>query len=691
MSGMSDDLRHGGFGWAYPLTAPEQEFDVVNAFRDVLAIRAFLDRLHEGDLTRENYEEMYQAALRAAQERSSLARPHSAPGRPGDEAGTSIWPTPRTDRANRPAEEPEPDVAAEGGSIADATDSLLEFGARAGGAAQYAVAGRTVLAFVCPDAIGVVAAVTRLLAAVGANVEQSFMTIVGGHTITAFLIATARGLPVSPLSHKLGDVLEDFQGPAPQVTAVAPAKERQARPSWTVHRLVARYAGDESLAATVTQEIAKLAYPLLMLAARAPDSSPALGGTAQALEAHVAAPSGLPAKVELDRMGVLKQSIQMCLPEAHLTVGRSPGKDHPMPEGPDAEPGDHLLLVSGRAGPGFTHSILQALSGLGGAADVRSVSTVVLDDVCVLTALLSARIVNAARGRLRSVEEQIIHAVPLRFPRPHVLLRKVSDSSLVDAHRWLTIPTHELRLEIPEEAGIIAALTEQLEAYESNVVWLSSRLLKPRFGEPARRCVVEMHVSVPFAEVTQLDGSLRSVAAGRGWEGVVLLPWSVSTEAPATDMRNVVEVVDQKIEAELRPPPLVPFHGYVGVDITHEGEPIADPGTVDAVRITAGEGYGIRVRVARQRSRARFERLMSITGDPSDEPVPFAIALESDTIEFDRRVHQITIGPDDLTASVEASFDIPRVGSEHRLSVQVRQRNRTIQIVAVELQVSRAR
>jgi hypothetical protein len=304
--------------------------------------------------------------------------------------------------------------------------------------------------------------------------------------------------------------------------------------------------------------------------------------------------------------------------------------------------------------------------------------------------LLAAPIVQPASGRSRPLEEEIADAVAPTFPRPEVLLWRVPESSRTDASRRLSTPTHELRLEIQEEAGIIAALTERLEAHHANVVWLSSRVLKPRFGELAPRCVVEMHVFVPRAEVLQLDGSLRSVAARSGWEDVVLRPWSVSTEPPAADLRSVVEVVDQKIEAELRPPALVPFNGYVGVDIAHEGEPIHG-GMDDAVPITAAERYSIRVRISRDRPQVRFERLLSITGEPSDEPVPFTIALESDTIEFDVRIHQVTIEPGDAAISVEATFDVPASGREHRLSVQVRQRNRTIQIVAVELDVTGAR
>lgn len=145
--------------------------------------------------------------------------------------------------------------------------------------------------------------------------------------------------------------------------------------------------------------------------------------------------------------------------------------------------------------------------------------------------------------------------------------------------------------------------------------------------------------------------------------------------------REVVElvsrVVSSSVDAALAGPTLLKWTGFVRVEIRGEHAPV--PGD-DAVTMQPGAHGELVVTFATESSASAWERAIDIRDGEEAKEVPFRIVPTTDRLRFESRgVELVARKKGEATATI--AFTCPSENGRYGLWVQIRQRNRTIQIV----------
>lgn len=650
--------------WAERIDVQGQEFDAHRGLTEVVAVQRVLDGLPRGKLTRESYREEYERALLAIRE---AAEPGMAPG------GKPLLAGGGKEQANPPQTLPLLPTESE---IRAAKDSVAAFGAEASGYALQGFGHRLVLTVVCPDRRGVVSAVSHVVADHGGNIERSTMAVRAGCAIASFLVSAPSAGSVETVTKATADAVQRFGGPPPMSLEMHPAQTGNLGGRSRRYVLSARAVGVGSLAAAVTEVLAALEFPVTLMAyeRRRHSEDP---DDVQVLDVAFAARHPAPGESEFDVARSVGRAVRSHLPEVQIRVGMDETLEQLPSSHGAGDRDDCLIAILGHGRPGFVNAVINALLSSGvSSGEMRSIDSVLHEDICVVTAVVSTSVIKALGSTPAAMERSVSSRLRERGFDGVSLCHGLAESDAPAGGRLL--PTHELALAVQERPGVIADLSALLLGFGVNIVWLSSAVRRPRFGEAAPECVVAMQVQVPDDAEAPLDGSLRSLATEIGAEVFSLRPWSISGRR--TSLRAAEERTREILEAtasslaeigeRIRPPQLIEFDGYVGVELVGEAQSNA-----------------VRVMISRGRTGLKTERAINIASSQQAEWVPFEVVVDSDTLAG------LPVSRDLLVGSRQpecVAFDLGVLPAhvDHRITVQVRQRNRTIQIVAVGTQAA---
>jgi glycine cleavage system regulatory protein len=482
------------FGWADNIIAPPQEFDIRAAVDQEAWIA---EKMRGTEVTRDNYAAQYDAALKAYRET----------------------------RTKEPATEER---------MERLLDDIALFGAQASVRARQASGNRFVATFNAPDQPGLVAKAATALADAGGNIEGASMSVVAHQLLMAFLVSGPDPDQEGELQGVLEDALNDVGGVKPAVASTTVSDPDWPRPGSTFWHMTARLPGGAAeLLTTVTNAVADERLPLLALSAWSETGSSGMDAPVQVVDLNLAikpssddsAPAVLGRLDGKIRDGARKAQITF-IPVAWPT--RSPA----LGDAAGAEPGDLVLTVLGHAQPGFVRTVLEATRAAFRTRPVlRGATMAILESVTVLTVVLSrpgsdcdlSQLENDIQTRLSATDREEHHPTPVA--RLHDVAPVPAGSKYFRER-----PTHELRIQVKEQPGVIANVARMLADAGVNITWLASYVLEPRVGQAWFRCAVEMHLHFPAnAPHERVDRELRTLEKMQGAD-VSLQPWSLSAD-----------------------------------------------------------------------------------------------------------------------------------------------------------------
>ena len=145
--------------------------------------------------------------------------------------------------------------------------------------------------------------------------------------------------------------------------------------------------------------------------------------------------------------------------------------------------------------------------------------------------------------------------------------------------------------------------------------------------------------------------------------------------------QDLVDEIDkrigERIENLLRGPVLDNYRGFVCARFTNETSPLQ-----------AGQGGELEVWLQPERPAEEVPAEAIDIRDGRDfEQATFEIALDSDDIKFKPRRLTLTVQPDEASSRLFFPFVAPAKAGEHKVWVQVFQKNRLIQVVEATIQV----
>ena len=141
------------------------------------------------------------------------------------------------------------------------------------------------------------------------------------------------------------------------------------------------------------------------------------------------------------------------------------------------------------------------------------------------------------------------------------------------------------------------------------------------------------------------------------------------------------QVVQQSIESLVRPPTLIDFSGYVRAEVLAYGT--QPHRTLDPLQ--RGKECVLRTTISATPSEAPTERPIEIKGGRSAREVPFALVPDSETVRFKNGPKEVVARPGGPPSSADFPFEAPTAAGAHQIWVQVRQQNRTVQVVPLQI------
>jgi glycine cleavage system regulatory protein len=501
------------FGWADDVVAPRQEIDTLSLLLEEDAIQAALLAADDIDITEESFLELYKAA------------------RDGHRAGS----TTARSGAKRTAE---------------LTQLLARFGAQASIRARRQTQQRTVLICSCPDKPGILAALSEAIASEGGNIIGAFMSVVGEHLVTAFLLSGLgeSGIKPDTARERLIEIARRQRTRVPdpdQIKIVStPMKlddgEYWARPGAVWRHASARYRGEASLLRELTGAIAMRDLPLIALSSWREADSESAGESIQVVDLNLAVTSAEPGG-ESKIVRALEADVKRSLPEIQLDIVpvnwptryRSHGDDeaHATREA--------VVTVVGQARPGFVHYSVRALEDVPGVIKIRGSSMAILEGISVLTVVFThggrfsfEEMQQPVKSRLSAELTDHEHARPMAVQvaegwtrHPNEDASGVTDPAEASGMDW---PTHELSIQALEQPRVVAKVARLLAEFDVNVTWFMSAVLDPVVGEHWPICAIRMHLHVPRELAAEIDARLRTLADSEGWREAYLRDWSLA-------------------------------------------------------------------------------------------------------------------------------------------------------------------
>lgn len=613
------------------LTVREQEVDPLRLLEEAHAVKAELDTVTEEALRRDFVAE-YTAALQRV-------------------------------RAKREATD---DLRA-----ASFANQLSAFGSEAGNLARRSSLERVVISLLCRDEHGIVADAARAIADHDGNIIRSSLALVADHAVTSFLVGFPSPGAAAAFQIEARTAVRD--GPfALRSDLTEPSGAAQSlRLAVSVSSFDSRSVLDavtEVLLSPPYEDDNRVAFFRLRYVEEQGDR-----GGPQRLDAGLVVPvsDGTEPPFVSRRF---EQVLRERLPEATVSVRPAEFWDEeaPTPGGLVRGPDEAFALVMARGRPGFVRAVASALNtACENPRAVRAMHAFVLGDVCTVAALLRADVAAVQPAELcRALETTWKGDVDCRVHFPTDLEARAS-----------SIPTHELALAVGERPGVIADITDELLRLGVNIVWLSSDVLAPVYGDDAPRCVVVLLLAVPPDCVNALDRRLQSLARAGGWLEKRFSPWSLSGNAALeigdSDTRSALARIESTVEQipaaleeqleELRPR-MVGFEGHVGVDI---GATVGDA--------TGQAAWPVTVVIGAPSPGTAYD-LPLVTKGPASPEVPFDVTIKSSGLTVEPGSIRMTAVGD---SPVEARFVLRGPAGSHDGTVLVRHSNRLVQMVPI--------
>lgn len=512
-------------GWADDVVAPRQEIDTLSLLLEEHAIQTALDAIemeraeaHLEKLTEENFLEFYQAAREEYRHRGSA-------GRVGAQKAATL------------------------------AQSLARFGAQASIQARRQTQQRTVLICSCPDGSGILAALSEAIANDGGNIMSAFMSVVGDHLVTAFLLSGLGESGINPdvARRQMIEIGKRHRSQMPDPGKIrlvsTPMKlgdgEYWARPGAHWGHASARYRGEASLLRELTGAIATRDLPLIALSSWREADSEADGESIQVVDLNLAVTSELPGR-ERKIVRELEADLKKELPEIQLDIIPVEWPTRFRSHGNDEAGGlrEAVMTIVGQARPGFVHYSVRALEDFPSVVKIRASSMAILEGVSVLTVVFThgdrfsfEEIQQQVRNRMsaeltdhkhaRPLAVQITQVHPSDSPRPDGDgLRTNKDEALGGGGKdW---PTHELSVQAAEQPRVVAKVARLLAAFDVNITWFMSAVLDPVVGEDWPICQVRMHLHLePPERASEVESRVRSLADAEGWREAYLRGWSL--------------------------------------------------------------------------------------------------------------------------------------------------------------------
>ncbi len=628
------------------LEADGQEVDPVRLLDEAHAIQDELRRYSDEEL-KADYANLYEKARETARKRHKTAR-YGAPT--ADEAPAT---TP-------PADDADPDVHRRA-----LQEVLAVFGAEASGIARQAAADRLVITFLCPDQKGVVATAARAISDRGGSIVRSSMSLIADHTVTSFLVGLPSGLEADEVERGSHDVLGGRAGTVP-IVLPARAIEIGAAPRRAIRLVVSvRTRRPKSVVLSVSGAIKELGALVLQLNyAREAHSG------LQTFDASVAAPVDDTLEPPSIRCRQFEQMLQRQLGDIAVSVRLAPvwENDTPSPHRPSRGEQDVFAIVAARGRRGFVHTVAACLAApLADPEAVRAVHVLVLQGICIVTALLDASGVSRGGKSLEELFHERLQGAWEQAGWEDPFTIRVWEPLEAPGEEEFDLPTHELTLAVPQRSGVIADIGKELMLFDVNIYWLSSGVLPPIFGESGPRFLVVMQLEVPPQNERALDAHLQSVSRASGWQNVSFRPWSLSGDRPWPSAQ-LQEEVDRRLAA-LRPR-MSEFDGHVGVDVTRQRD---DPPSVAS--------WSIRVVIGPEAPGTANDHPLTMRGLEADA-VPFDVRVSSDSLTVEPASWSLTVAG---AQPAEVEFRAQGLLANHRANVFVRHANRTVQIVPLAL------
>jgi predicted amino acid-binding ACT domain protein len=515
-------LGRSKMGWADDVVAPRQEIDTLSLLLEEAAIQKALDEASKDEITEESFLELY----RAARDRH---RTHGSVG-----------------FGEKKAE--------------DLTQALALFGAQASIRARRQTQERTILICNCPDKPGILAALSEAIADEGGNIMGAFMSVVGEHLVTAFLLSGlgASGIKPDAAKRRLIEIAKRHRGQPPEPEEIrivsTPMKlddgEYWARPGASWRHASARYRGEASLLRELTEAIAKRDLPLIALSSWRETDVESGGESIQVVDLNLAV-SSAHREGESKIVRGLEAELKKSFPEIQLDIVpvrwptryRSHGSDE------THRAREAAVTIVGQARPGFVHYSVRALEDIPSVVKIRGSSMAILEGISVLTVVftygdrfsfdeiqqqvkgrLSAELTNQKHVRPIAVQVGETDASRIKQWRPEWPRRRgddgprIADAFAVGGMHW---PTHELSIQAIEQPRVVAKVARLLATFNVNITWFMSAVLDPVVGEHWPICAIRMHLHVSREHAVEIDRRLRSLADAEGWREAYLRDWSI--------------------------------------------------------------------------------------------------------------------------------------------------------------------
>lgn len=478
------DAAFGRYGWADPVLAPAQEFDATAALeREVLLHRGLEDRPGETP-------SQYLVRYRAARKNYERAPEHLA------------------------AEE-----------YRAVLDEFALFGAQASARARKGTSDRFVANFTCPDRPGVLAAVAGALAANGANIQGALMSVVARQVATT--IVASGDLNAADIEQELAKALSFCDSNAkPTVVRRPPEAVDWPKPGSTLWHLTVRTPERFDVVERVSRQIWLAGLPLVALSTWI--ETPIEGGLSVCVvDLNFAVAVGIASDLNASAIAeAVGQAVTNELPRSTVALAPVdwPTRGRPLGAVVAAQTAGFVMTVVGHAEPGFVYHVVRALGNASAREDMRllGATMAVLEGFSVFTLVVTHGPNEVDAETIRSgVEKSLMDALG---QAPVAQIHELDTT----AGFGLDSPTHELRVQVLERAGVLSSIAQVLKDANVNIVWMVSYVLEPLIGQSWRRCSVELHLAFPDDESMNLvSGRLRSLEDAEGFESVVLRPWSV--------------------------------------------------------------------------------------------------------------------------------------------------------------------
>jgi glycine cleavage system regulatory protein len=401
------------------------------------------------------------------------------------------------------------------------TSEIALFGAQAAAAARHTTRTRALLHCAGPDRKGAIADTAAAINGAGGNIEGAQMSVVAGYLITTFLVSglekAPKGLPPDLIGEFTMLELEDRDWPRPNSNCWHARGEGP--PGSTESRLLK----------ALTKTIADRDLPLVLLHSWSTKGTK--GAKNEIVDLNFAtAPT--PGQSEPEIVRDIESSVLKSVPKCQLDIYASawpePSRSHEIGNQRTGRKRDVMVTICAHARPGFVHSVLKILTEkVDGIEKVRGSSMAILEGATVLTVVVK-RSRRSSLQHLRGLIKSRIDDIEGTTPQVDVIPigSKMPPRKGKKPPKKDSLTTHELRLQVFEQPGVVRKVAKLLKKQEVNITWFACRVQEPQLGRRWQICDIQMHLAVT-KDPEKLSRALRALTESEGWDEASLDDWTL--------------------------------------------------------------------------------------------------------------------------------------------------------------------